>query len=132
MSEEHRDSYLPQALAETVLSLTELELKELELDFEGTAQSGRAAMRAALKSHRRQVRDAYCAQNRQQRQQSKPWLPPKSAQRGLLAKLLIHNPQLGLTLQHRELRELNDQDIEGLLLSLAELGVDLRELFEKE
>lgn len=132
MSEHHRESGLGQELAEAVLKLTDQELLEVEPDFEALAQSGREAMRAALKSHRRQVRDAYSAANLHHREKSNLWLPPKAAQRALLEKVLRRNPDLKLTLQHRELREFDDQDVEGLLRNLAELGLELKEFYEKE
>lgn len=121
-----------QQLAEAVLAMSEEELRQSEPDFESQAQRGRAILRSAVMGHRKKMRDAYSAKSLDRTPIKGVWMPARAKQRSFLKKVIEKNPKIGFTLQHRQFRELTDDDVEKLLRKLAELGVDLQALQDED
>lgn len=94
-----------------------------------TADHARGLLLGAVRAHRRHLMTQARTEYEQQvvaLQQRAVALPATAAERlALLTATLAHQPELqsALTIQHRELRSLPDDDVTSYLRQFAELGV---------
>lgn len=130
---EEEMAYLLDFLAESVLDASDEDLlseaREDGEDPEAIVPQVTAviegAVAAAAQNRRGQIREAYEAKLASMRNRVLR-LPATAAERlDLLKSVLASNPDLqpALTLQHRDLNDLTESDIEGYLRKLHELGV---------
>jgi hypothetical protein len=130
---EEEMAHLLDFLAESVLDVSDedllIEAREDGEDPEAIVPQVTAviesAVAAAAQNRRGRIRDAYRTKVASMRDRVLD-LPATTAERlDLLKSVLASNPGLQpvLTLQHRDLNDLTESDIEGYLRKLHELGV---------
>jgi hypothetical protein len=123
-----------EALAESVAEASDAEIlaevTESNEDPKRAAERIRSVLNTAMKAYeQRRLREAQMAYERRvallrEKHYSLPGTP--EARRSLFAEIMRWQPDLGaalLTVQHREVTDLTDADIETALKQLDELGV---------
>lgn len=115
-------------LAEAFLLLTDDEIKEEMAADPAAAEKAikdlDALFQQQIKEQRKEIRRSLSSSGQGQ-PRSRFALPARPRQRAVLNRLFLRSPDLRLTLQHRELTELSDSDVENILLNLAEMGIDI-------
>ncbi|MEE8524081.1 MAG: hypothetical protein V3T72_09125 [Thermoanaerobaculia bacterium] len=119
-------------IVDTIFEMSDAEILEearaAGKDPEATAERVRGVLMGAVKKHRKErltrARERYEAK-RDEIEASEVDLPATAAGRlRLLTSVLREQPRLGstVTVQHRQLRDLPDEDVISLLRQLAALG----------